>query len=185
MKSLNHREKKRKRHLCLVCSHIKDNSLMSALVFGPVRDEVISKVRECLRRSLWRSFSQLWLLLCLWRHVVCVHVCLFVCFVRELKCYVKIPPRPLPSANTHTAHTLHTLGQLCMTYFGNLSSWTINIFQSFFLYGIPSMEEMTRQTLGLNVSTLAIIPGQTLIKHEWWRRALFAQSSISAYKGRQ
>lgn len=165
---------------------------MSALVFGHRRDEVISKVRECLRRRLWQSFSQLWLLLCLWRHVVCVHVCLFVCFVRELKCYVKIPhPPTLPSASTRTTHThirthtLHTLGQLCMTYFGNLSSWTINIFQSFFLYGIPSMEEMTRQTLGLNVSTLAIIPGQTLIKHEWWRRALFAHSSISAYKGRQ
>lgn len=42
----------------------------------------------------------------------------------------------------------------------------LTFFGSVFLHGIPSMEKVTRQTPGLNVSTLARILGQALIKHE-------------------
>ncbi len=103
------------------------------------------------------------------RKTICARssfVCKCVCEEKKKNVPEKLHPRKHTHTHTYT-HTSLYLSQLCMTYFGNLSSWTINIFWSFFLYGILSMEELTRQTLGLNISTLAWTFGQTLIKHEW------------------
>lgn len=78
----------------------------------------------------------------------CAHVRTCLCVCKWIKVLCKRTLNNPPFSNTHSHPSLY-LSQVCMTYFRNLSSWTINIFWSVFLYGILlSMEELTRQTLG-------------------------------------
>lgn len=118
------------------------------------------KLPPKLLKSQW-CFSASWVLLMLKRWCecsLCECLCLCVFFQKEWKCYVKGPGVPPSSQQTqHTiTHPSLYLSQLCMTYFGNLSSWTINIFfGSVFLYGIHGGTDKTntglkRKHFGMN-----------------------------------
>lgn len=94
-----------------------------------------------------------------------------VCFIQgRMKVLCKTPRSP-PSPTTTTTHKRSSFGLFEPTMHDLLwepfkQAEQLTFFGSVFLHGIPSMEKVTRQTPGLNVSTLARILGQALIKHE-------------------
>lgn len=94
-----------------------------------------------------------------------------VCFIQGMKVLCKTPRSPPPSPTTTTTHKRSSFGLFEPTMHDLLwepfkQAEQLTFFGSVFLHGIPSMEKVTRQTPGLNVSTLARILGQALIKHE-------------------